>query len=270
VRIAINDERLFLTLSDMVTVIAAKLVSLWPNLNEVYFGYAMGGEDRPTLDELQRGLGASVEMCAEIGWLDLARQAKRILNKSAEPDVPDEAMKALVEDFRRAFEDKTHELRIVIIGQGDTDLFMNAAKHLCGILHADLSVSTEELDLAGRCLALGLSTACVAHAMRSAEASLHALSRRLGISFVGSIELQDWKVLTDNIKSEISKLEQQARSQAKSDALKWLSELILPADAFRNAWRNHVAHAREKYEEDEARKIISHVADYLRHLSSGL
>ena len=124
--------------------------------------------------------------------------------------------------------------------------------------------------LAGKALSVGLSTAAVSHAMRSVEASLYALCAHLGIVFSGGVNLQDWLVLAEKIKCEIARIEKQPRSQQKADSLQRLSGLMLPADAFRLAWRNHVAHAREKYEGEEARKVLNHVAEYLKRLSDAL
>jgi hypothetical protein len=106
--------------------------------------------------------------------------------------------------------------------------------------------------------------------MRSVEASLHVLASRLGLAFPSSVKLQDWVNLTEKIKSEVSALEKKPRSDAKTNGLRTLSELVLSADSFRLVWRNHVAHAREKYEEPEARKALGHVGEYLKKLSAML
>jgi hypothetical protein len=180
-------------------------------------------------------------------------------------------MMTLTEDLRDAFREKAQASYIVIIEERDGPLYVNTSTHLCGgRLHNELTTSEEEFNLAGKALSVGLSTAAVAHAMRSVEASLHAICKYLVISFPGGIDLQDWANLTDKIESEISKIEKQPRSQHKAESLKRLAELMLPADAFRLAWRNHVAHAREKYEAEEARQILRHVADYLKRLSDAL
>lgn len=76
--------------------------------------------------------------------------------------------------------------------------------------------------------------------------------------------------LTQKIKSELEEWERRPRTPQKSEQLKKLGELLLPADGFRVVWRNHVAHAREKYEDAEARKALRTVADYLRALSDAL
>lgn len=106
--------------------------------------------------------------------------------------------------------------------------------------------------------------------MRSVEASLHVTAIVLNISFPGGNTLQEWANLTDKIASEIKKAEQQTRSAQKAERLKRLGALMIPADGFRLQWRNHVAHAREKYEDPEARQALSDVGRYLRKLSDAI
>jgi hypothetical protein len=177
----------------------------------------------------------------------------------------------LTQDLQSAFEEKLQGLLVAMIEERDTELARNASVLLCGgKLHADLAVSEEELNLAGRALAFGLSTASVSHAMRSAEAALQVLAKAVGITFSAPVELHAWANLTQKLKSELDKWELKPKSQQKAERLKWLSELLLPADCFRLAWRNHVAHAREKYEEAEARSVLVNVGTYLKTLSNGL
>jgi len=36
---------------------------------------------------------------------------------------------------------------------------------------------------------------------------------------------------------------------------------------FKNAWRNHVAHARDIYDNEQAELIFNHVGDFMRFLA---
>jgi hypothetical protein len=258
------------SLRNMLTLLAVELVAIWPSLQELHLGFEPGVKNPPDKEELDSTLGKLIRFSESVGWKDLANQATR-LRRRAEAGESGEPMVALARDLQEAFTDKSCDIHLVVIGETETELYKNATAHLCGAeLHGDLSISAEELNLAGKALACGLSTASVSHAMRSIEASLHVSARVLGISFPGGIELQDWANLTEKIAAEISKQEKVPRSTQKAQQLKKLSELALPADCFRLVWRNHVAHAREKYEEPEARKALTHVAGYLKKLSDAL
>lgn len=251
----------------MVEIIAAEIIARWPNLYDLHAGYSIGGKETPSEEEATGELQFLENLCGRIGWNDLRDQIKRV-RRRLQAGEQDAAMQTRFEEIREAFEEKTASLHAVIIEEKDARSFADPVLEFCKTkLHPDLSISEEEFTLAGRALALGLSTAAVSHAMRSVEASLHILASQLGIVFPAPIQLQDWKVLTDKIKSVIDGLEKQSRSRQKSERLKILSELLLPMDAFRTVWRNHVVHAREKYEYDEARKAITHVGSYLGTLS---
>ena len=39
---------------------------------------------------------------------------------------------------------------------------------------------------------------------------------------------------------------------------------------FKNAWRNHAMHARARYNEAEARRILEHTKGFMQHLSQRL
>jgi hypothetical protein len=223
------------------------------------------------MEETHRVLQRVSGVCRKVGWVDIARQGERLLAKSKDPELDAKELKALTDDFGSAVQEKLVRLVVVAIEDRDTALFASASGELCGgALHQNIAISEEELDLAGRALALGLSTAAVSHAMRSIEASLHLIGKVLAIPFSVPVDLMEWANLTDRIAKEIKAQEQQPRSQAKSEQLKQFAELLVPADGFRLAWRNHVAHAREKYEDPEARRILGYCGHFLRKLSDGL
>jgi hypothetical protein len=253
----------------MIIMSADDMASVYPDIEELEWGFSFGGDSEPTREEITRRLTKGIRVCGRLGWDDLASQVRRFVVRSDNGERGPK-MEALAQDIKEAFADKISRLRVGVIQ--DIALFDNASVVLCsGPLKPDLAVSEEELNLGGRALSCGLSTAAVSHAMRSIESALHATANYMGVSFPGSlVELQDWLVLTEKIKSEIDKLQSLQRGQAKTERQKNLSELMIKADGFRLAWRNHVQHAREKYEEPEARKIMEHVGDYLRVLSATL
>jgi hypothetical protein len=250
------------TLASVLSDIKEDLICLWAD-------YSNG--KRPAQQEIESSVTTAVTLCRKIGWGDVANQGQRFLAKTKDPTVDPKELRALADDFSEAVQEKFGALRLVAVEDRDLGLFTNAAAELCGgPLHQDLAISEEEFDLAGRALALGMSTASVSHAMRSAEASLHVVGSVLGISFTVPLVLVEWSNLTQKIDTEIKGWDSKPRSQEKTAQLKRLAELLLPADGFRLAWRNHVAHAREKYEEPQARRILQHVGEYLGRVSAAL
>jgi hypothetical protein len=122
---------------------------------------------------------------------------------------------------------------------------------------------------AGICYAAYRNTACVFHCMRVVERGLRALANELQIKFPVPFEYQEWHSMIDAIESAIRKLEQQPRSAAKAETLKFYAKASFQFFYFKNAWRNHVAHAREDYSDEEATMVLEHTGDFMRYLADG-
>ena len=127
--------------------------------------------------------------------------------------------------------------------------------------------STPELAEAGRCLALARWTACVFHLMRALELALHKWALELGVTQFSAIELENWKTILDAAEKRIRALEQQPKSMVKDAELKYYSETLGHFRSVKDAWRNHVAHARERYDEERTLPIANHVREFMRLLA---
>ena len=115
-----------------------------------------------------------------------------------------------------------------------------------------------------KCFALGRYTASVFHTMRVLEAGITALAKVFGVS----ADRTTWHVVINSIESEITK-------NNKSLGAGWpdqqfYSEAATQFRHFKDAWRNHVMHARLDFNEEQARAISDHVRDFMTHLSTKL
>ncbi len=137
---------------------------------------------------------------------------------------------------------------------------------IAGAASIKFPLAVHDMTDACRCLALGCDTACVFHLMRVLEHGLVALADTLAVQS----EFENWKNIIDQIEAEIKKLEQQPKSQQKSDDLQFYSEAAKEFRYFKDAWRNHVAHSRADYDFTEAHKIMEHVKDFMVHLATRL
>jgi hypothetical protein len=126
-----------------------------------------------------------------------------------------------------------------------------------------------EIREAGNSFAMERWTACVFHAMRILELALHILARELKITFPNDLELENWKNVIDKIESTIKDMEQLPKSKDKSDKLKFFFGAAMQFRWFKDAWRNHVAHVRESYDEGRALSIINHVGEFVEQLANG-
>jgi hypothetical protein len=126
-----------------------------------------------------------------------------------------------------------------------------------------------EIKNAGNCYALEQNDACVFHCMCTLEVALHVLAKTLGVTFSGTLDLQSWQNIIENIEIEIKNQGQLPKSAHKSETLKFLSGAAMQFRWFKDAWRNHVMHGREMYDEGRALSIFSHVREFMQALAEG-
>ena len=121
-----------------------------------------------------------------------------------------------------------------------------------------------DISEAGKCLALGRSTASVIHLMRALEVGLGCLAVALGLTLTS----ENWNTV----------IEKEIRSRTKtSHGKKWkdqdesyYAEAATHFRLVKNAWRNHAAHAKVKYLPEEAAEIFQSVKSFMRHLAKRL
>jgi hypothetical protein len=126
--------------------------------------------------------------------------------------------------------------------------------------------ASKDIRQAGTSYALGLSTASVFHSMRVLESGLRVLAKEFSLSF----QLEQWQVIIEQIESKIQNLKTLPKGMAKSEEQEFYSKAAKEFMYFKDAWRNHVMHGRGVYDEDEARKVLEHVDDFMRQLATKL
>jgi hypothetical protein len=123
--------------------------------------------------------------------------------------------------------------------------------------------SFSELNRAGTSYALGQSTASVFHSMRALEPALVALAQPFGNI---STAHENWQTIIEQIERAVRELGKQEKSQQKMDDETFFGAATSHLYFVKNAWRNHVAHARDSYSDDEAVKILSRTLEFVESL----
>jgi len=122
-----------------------------------------------------------------------------------------------------------------------------------------------EMDEAGKCFALARYTACVFHAMRALEPGLKALGADLDLS----VET-NWNKALDQIEKEIRSRSTKTHGPAWKDDEPFYAEAATHFRFIKNAWRNHTAHLKERYDEERAESVLRHVGEFLRDIANRL
>jgi len=123
-----------------------------------------------------------------------------------------------------------------------------------------------EVRDACQCFALAQWTATVFHSMRILERGLEALATEVGVPF----GQDNWKNVIDQIESKVRSMEALPRSLDKIETIEFYSRACLQFRYFKDAWRNHVMHARKDYDDREAKEAIEHVRDFMASLATKL
>jgi hypothetical protein len=120
---------------------------------------------------------------------------------------------------------------------------------------------------AGNCFALGRNTACVFHLMRVLEIGLTAL----GAVFSVSLAHTNWAPAIEQIESKIRDMHKDSLWKALPDYKEQQEFYAQAASHFavlKDAWRNYTAHARGKYDDDEAESIFRNVRAFMEKLTA--
>ncbi|MDB5610264.1 MAG: hypothetical protein JWP25_7164 [Bradyrhizobium sp.] len=125
-----------------------------------------------------------------------------------------------------------------------------------------------EIDEAGKCHALGRTTACVFHLMRSMEIAIKAIARSISIPDPVKDAEKNWGKILGSIKDEIKKRDSALPQQWENDDRHFFTDMHLALDTVRIAWRNTTMHVENKYTEDESEHILVAVRSFMKKLSA--
>jgi hypothetical protein len=119
----------------------------------------------------------------------------------------------------------------------------------------------DDIEDAGKCLALGQGTACVMHLMRVMEVGLKGLAKSLKIPYAPS-----WESYLTQIQNKIG-------AKHKTKGIKWKKDEKFYRDvsgdlvSVKQAWRNPVMHIDRRYSKEEAEEIFKAVKTCMRKLA---
>jgi hypothetical protein len=129
-------------------------------------------------------------------------------------------------------------------------------------IRSKFPTSITELERGARCYAFGEPTACVFHSMRALEPGLAALAKPFNVS----ASHDNWQNIINEVEAAIRGLGALPKSQQKIEDEKFFGGAVAHLYFIKNAWRNHVAHTRDSYSDDEARKVLDRSKDFVESL----
>ena len=123
-----------------------------------------------------------------------------------------------------------------------------------------------DIEEAGKCLAFERWTASVSHLMKVLEVGLVTLAEDIGIPS----DQKNWGGIISEIEKKIEKNSKNPDADWKGKE-QFYSEAALQFRYFKNAWRNHVMHARKiAYDEERATSIYQRTKEFMKTLATRL
>jgi hypothetical protein len=203
--------------------------------------------------------------CLKLGLDMSAKTAERAATKLSKADSRACDYAAFAGEFVTRLEDEMQSRVFFCIEPrkqeflGDRNLFGDTVAKAFPSARNDIKAS-------GRCLALDQWTASVFHCMRVLEIGLTVLARKMRVPS----DQTNWQVIIDNIENRIKVVEKKATKRQRKTSLKFYSGAATQFRYFKDAWRNHVAHVRDTYDEEDAERIFRSVRDFMVHLATQL
>jgi hypothetical protein len=121
--------------------------------------------------------------------------------------------------------------------------------------------ASEDISEAGKCLALGRSTASVFHLMRAMEVAVSEIGKVLNVTVVDKDNVNlEWGKILGNIRDPIEKMPKGDRKNEWSHAF----TLLLHA---KTAWRNPTMHPKQTYTTEQAKEIFACCQSFMKALA---
>lgn len=174
-------------------------------------------------------------------------------------------MRRHIEDIRERLEQEL-EGTVIYSFSALTD-YLEPQESLFGLeVDQKFPSASEEIEEAGKCLALRRATACVMHLMRVLELGLNSLAHDFNVPFAHT----NWHNIVEQIERKIKDMSSATHGPDWKDKQQFFSEVATEFRHFKSAWRNHAMHVRQTYTEERAERIFQSVKSFMQHLATRL
>jgi hypothetical protein len=122
--------------------------------------------------------------------------------------------------------------------------------------------ANEDIEEAGKCLALGRATASVFHVMRALEIAAQVVASKIGATVTdGAGRGLPWGVIASNMKPLID-----AMPKGSEEQIKWY-RVQQNLEAVNRAWRVPTNHPKQTYTMEQANEIFEASKSFMRELA---
>jgi hypothetical protein len=208
------------------------------------------------------------DSCESLGLRASMATVERICGALCDDAVAFGTIRSLMEELQGRLFDELKLTMILALTTTEAEGYSKPRKGWDEILKK-FPGTVDEIEEAGKCLALNRNTACVFHLMRLMECGLRALGKSLDNPALDPKRNPSWDAILKKCDDEIGK-------PAKSRCLEWqtddqfFSTATANLRAVKESWRNPTMHVERNYDGEQAREIYLSVRTFMRHLAGKL
>ena len=213
----------------------------------------------------QRLLDQAIKLTNTLGLKPAFKRAIRVSVLADEEDIKLGELHVRIRDLREVVEEELQDKLFLYLPPLNQDYFEKPELFGEDVERA-FQLSKYDLKEAGNCFAVELYTACVFHLMRVLERGLRAFAGYAGVP----CGHECWGDIIKDIEKKLAEPDRTPNTPEKQERKKFCAEASTQFVYFKNAWRNYVMHDWDYYQEGDAKKIMEHVGDFMRHLATKL
>ncbi|HYR76433.1 MAG TPA: hypothetical protein VEM96_11390 [Pyrinomonadaceae bacterium] len=172
------------------------------------------------------------------------------------------ALKGIFGELKRRIEEELATVFLMHVPPSRIGYYEDAPQFGAAVA-AKYPEATNDIQEAGKCLALCRHTSSVFHLMRAMEFGVQSLGRRLNVPI--PVEEKDWGTISSHINGALKRLPKSTTAE-RADYQAYATAAVY-LDNVRVAWRNPTMHPKETYSEEEAVRIFGFAKQFMQHLA---
>lgn len=264
--VELKAHKLQYLISSIAMIETGMAVNRWKNSSGPVALSMYGGES----SDMSKQFDFDIALLESIGLDSCASvlgRAKVSYVNQGKPGHSEKQLEDLLADVRHQMYDELKRPVFLVLSSAEKTLFEQVNPLFGQEVATKFPSISYEIQEAGKCLALGRSTASAFHSIRSLEAGIRAIARCLGIPDPTKGSQRSWHNILGSIDTEMKKRWATSASRFVGDG-KTFEELHGALVAMQDPYRNATAHLDAVYTEGEARHVMELVKGILARIAT--
>lgn len=178
-----------------------------------------------------------------------------------------EGVRRIVDQIDATLRRELKTVRLIVVERHDRDLYEQSGPAFGANFAGGFGSAEFDVEEAGKCLALGRSTASAYHSLRVLEAAVYALSRCLGLPDPIKGADRTWGKMLGLVRDSLE-ARWPARGGRMAGDARVFDEIYGALAGMQNPYRNSTMHLASKYTPEEARHIYDLVKGLMKRVAA--